>query len=76
MTQEEKRIYLDAAFKSVGLGFTSEQLELVILTTEMFMTKKWEFSISDSARIIATAKANCEPENMPEFDDLESLEGE
>lgn len=76
MTQEDKRTYLDIAFRSVGLRFTSEQLELVILTTETFRTKKEKFSIRDSAKILATAKANCEPESTPEFEDLESLEGE
>ena len=73
MTQEEKRMCLEVAFRSVGLIFTSEQLELVILTTETFRKKKERFSIRDSARILATVKANCDHENMPEFDDLESL---
>lgn len=74
MTPQEHITYLKLAFQSVGLGFTDELIEKIILTTQAVNKKKGRFSLMDAAKIQAYIHSKYPP--VPEvdlFDDLDSL---
>jgi hypothetical protein len=77
MTLQEHIDYLQMAFRTVGLGFTSEQVETIMLTTKSFNRKKAKFTIMDAAIIRAAMNAKYPPVliDKVEFDELEEMEG-
>ena len=75
MTLQDHIDYLGLAFRCVGMGFTNEHIETIILTTNAFKRKKAKFSIMDAAIIRAHIVAKYPPVLVDklEFDELEEL---
>jgi hypothetical protein len=51
MTYTEHITYLKLAFGCVGMGFTVEQIETILLTTEGVRKRKGNFNLMDAAKI-------------------------
>jgi len=75
MTLQDHIDYLGMAFRCVGMGFTNEHIETIILTTTAFKRKKAKFSVMDAAIIRAAILTKYPPAlvDKVEFDELEEL---
>lgn len=74
MTPQQHIECLKMAFQTVGLGFSDEQVETIILTTQAVNKKKYRFTLMDAAKIRATIDTKYPPNKEPElFTDLKSL---
>lgn len=74
MTPQEHIEYLKLAFRTVGLGFDNEQVEIIILTTKAFNRKKARFTLMDAARIRAEINLKyCQVKEPELFEDLDNL---
>lgn len=77
MSPREHATYLNLAFRTVGLGFSDEQIEIIILTTKAVNKKKGRFNLMDAAKIRAEINTKYPPVVEPEIlDELEQIEKE